>query len=238
MRTWLRPGDAPRIVLVHGLGVAGRMHVPLAQHLARRFHVDVPDLPGFGESDKPRHTLTVNEHADVLAEWLTERGPRPAAVAGVSLGSQVALALAHRHPGLADLLVLGSPIVDPARRRWRSQVPRWLLEQQTQSLRMRAIQLDDVRKCGVRRVVRTFADALQDRPEDRLPHVACPVLTVWGPRDPLVSRRWAERTTQLAPHGRLAVIPGGVHAMSHEHPLELARTIGHHVDRWVLSPST
>ena len=47
------PPDAPRIVLVHGIGVSGRYLMPTATRLAQIFRVYVPDLPGFGLSTKP-----------------------------------------------------------------------------------------------------------------------------------------------------------------------------------------
>src|SRR5947208_3308850 len=53
------PPDAPRIVLVHGIGVSGRYLMPTATRLAQIFRVYVPDLPGFGLSTKPPEILDV-----------------------------------------------------------------------------------------------------------------------------------------------------------------------------------
>ena len=48
------PGrDTAAMVLVHGVGVSGRYLLPTAERLARRYPTYVPDLPGFGRSDKP-----------------------------------------------------------------------------------------------------------------------------------------------------------------------------------------
>jgi pimeloyl-ACP methyl ester carboxylesterase len=47
------------VVLVHGLGLSGRYMLPTAEHLAPHFPVYVPDLPGFGDSEKPAQTLDV-----------------------------------------------------------------------------------------------------------------------------------------------------------------------------------
>ena len=61
------PADAPTIVLVHGVAASSRYLVPFAEHLARRARVYVPDLPGYGRSDRPRgHDLPVPGLADAL----------------------------------------------------------------------------------------------------------------------------------------------------------------------------
>ena len=63
--------DAPVIVLVHGSGLSGRYMIPTALELTADFRVFVPDLPGFGDSDKPQKVLDVPELADWLADWMT-----------------------------------------------------------------------------------------------------------------------------------------------------------------------
>src|SRR5437867_1857927 len=62
------------VVLVHGLVVSSRYMIPTATRLAQHYRVYVPDLPGFGKSAKPSHTLTITELADALAAWMHELG--------------------------------------------------------------------------------------------------------------------------------------------------------------------
>ena len=45
--------DAPKLLLLHGFPSAGHMFRDLIPHLADRFHIVAPDLPGFGQSDMP-----------------------------------------------------------------------------------------------------------------------------------------------------------------------------------------
>jgi pimeloyl-ACP methyl ester carboxylesterase len=217
----------PPVVLVHGLGVASRMCQPVARHLAHRFTVYAPDLPGFGESDHPDGVPNVPGLAASLAGWSRAMGIGPVIVAGTSVGSQVAAEFARRHPRLVQAVVLASPTVDADRRRWRSQLPRWQVEQSTQSMRMRSLQLRDYAKCGIRRVIRTFSAALDHRIEDTVAEIEHPVLVCWGSRDPLVSRGWAASVADRAPDGELRVLPGALHALSHENPLEMGRAISH-----------
>jgi len=63
------PTGRPPVVLVHGLGLSGRYMLPVAERLARHnLQVYLPDLPGFGDSDKPDAALDVSRLADALAD--------------------------------------------------------------------------------------------------------------------------------------------------------------------------
>lgn len=227
------PGEAadrPPVVLVHGLVVAARMVEPLARRLAVDGPVLAPDLPGCGRSDKPRPVPDVDELGEVIARICRTATARRPVLVGTSLGSQVALAAAVHDPGAVAGVVLASPTVDEQRRSWPSQLLRWQREQGTQGLRMRAIQVLDYRRAGIPRAMRTFAAAMRHRPEHAVRELRVPALVVWGGRDPLIRRTWARRLAGRAPDADLAVLPGAVHAMSHENPLELARVVNGFVD--------
>ncbi|MDG4765498.1 alpha/beta hydrolase [Solwaraspora sp. WMMD406] len=238
-RRWDRPaelaGDVaarrPPIVLVHGLGVAAGMCAPLARRLAATGPVFAPDLPGHGHSGKPVPVPDVVELGAALADWLPAVVTAPAVLVGVSLGCQVVVETAATAPDWVSAVVLASPIVDPDRRRWRHQLWRWRAEQSTQSWRLKRVQVVDYRRAGLGRVVRTFASALRQRPEDRIRQVAAPVLICRGTRDPLVGDAWASDLRTLAHHARLRRLPGVVHAMSHDNPVEFARVIHGFLDQ-------
>src|SRR6266540_2854322 len=67
-------GEGPPVVLVHGYGVSGSYMLPLAQSLAPSFSVFVPDLPGYGRSQRPRTPLGIADLAAALAGWLDAAG--------------------------------------------------------------------------------------------------------------------------------------------------------------------
>jgi putative sterol carrier protein len=51
-------GHGPPVVLLHGLAATKLSYLPLLPALARNHRVIVPDLPGHGESTKPRASYT------------------------------------------------------------------------------------------------------------------------------------------------------------------------------------
>ncbi len=98
-------GSLP-VVLVHGIGVASRCMVPIAEVLAPYHWVYAPDLPGFGKSGKPAHALNLTELTDALAVWTRAIGLQSAAFFGNFFGCQIVADLALRYPDLVERVVL------------------------------------------------------------------------------------------------------------------------------------
>jgi 2-hydroxy-6-oxonona-2,4-dienedioate hydrolase len=219
------PSSSLPLVLVHGIGVASRFMVPVAELLALYHRVYAPDLPGFGKSEKPAHALSLVELTDALAWWMREIGLESAAFLGNSFGCQIVADLALRYPELVERVVLQGPTMDPRARTARQQLIRWLRNSRQEPLSHGLISAREYPRCGFRRLIKTFRYALEDRIEEKLPHVRVPALVVRGSRDPIVPQRWAEEATRLLPMGRLAVIPGAPHTVVYDAPLDLARVV-------------
>ncbi|MGI8921234.1 MAG: alpha/beta fold hydrolase [Solirubrobacteraceae bacterium] len=85
-------GTGPGLVLLHSSGLSYREWEPVVEHLAHRFRLVLPDLPGHGDSeDRPRHPYTPDWLAEVIAGFCTETaGPHPL-VAGHAGGAELLL---------------------------------------------------------------------------------------------------------------------------------------------------
>jgi pimeloyl-ACP methyl ester carboxylesterase len=184
-----------------------------------------PDLPGFGESDKPRHVLDVDELADALARCLAATGIARAAFIGNSFGCQVLAALAVRHPAVVDRLVLQGPTVDPAARNLVVQFWRDIVNGRREPRPMGPLARIDYAKAGLRRALATARILIRDRIEERLPLIAAPTLVLHGSRDPVSPQEWAEAATRLLAHGELVVVEGGTHTMNYTYPDEFAAAV-------------
>jgi 2-hydroxy-6-oxonona-2,4-dienedioate hydrolase len=217
-------GIGDPVVLVHGLGVSGAYLEPLGRALGRSFAVSVPDLPGWRRSERPRDALTLEQLADVLAD-LVGQGGRPPAFVANSLGCQVVLALAERHPEKVRALVLIGPTVDPAYRGWVRHTIRLLVGATRERSGLLPIVLEDYLRMGPRRIVATARAALADVPEQRLPRIAAPVLVVRGARDALTTCGWGRRCATLAPHGAYVEIAGAAHAAHVSHAEYVAELV-------------
>ena len=107
-------GSGPPILFLHGAGVSGWMWNPTLGQLGPEFTALVPDLPGFGRSagtQYPSHDAVV----EALAAVISGNAADGATVVGFSLGAQLAILLAARHPSLVRGAVIVSAETVPMR---------------------------------------------------------------------------------------------------------------------------
>jgi pimeloyl-ACP methyl ester carboxylesterase len=104
-------GEGPPVMLLHGLGATKLSWLPLLPPLAERFRVIVPDLPGHGDSSKPRASYSPRFYAGVVRRLLDAVGVERAVLAGNSMGGRVALEVAIGDPGRVAGLALVAPAV-------------------------------------------------------------------------------------------------------------------------------
>lgn len=219
------PGDSVPIVLIHGLGVSGTYWLPTAELLSEHFRVFVPDLPGFGESHKPRHVPDLRELADMLVAWMDAVGIDRAALVGNSMGCQIAVNAILAHPDRVSRLVMQGPTIDPSARKAYRQLSRLFVDGLVEPPSLLPVVTRDYLKCGYQRIAGTLRHSLEDPIEENLPNIHVPALVVRGARDPIVPQRWAEDAARMLPLGRLIVMPTAAHAINFSHPVELARII-------------
>jgi pimeloyl-ACP methyl ester carboxylesterase len=109
-------GERP-IVLVHGLLMNRGMFARLGPALAERGNRAIcVDLLGHGRSDQPDdlRLYSMPLFAEQVVALLDELGLERAVVGGTSLGANVALELAVRHPERVEGLFVEMPVLDNA----------------------------------------------------------------------------------------------------------------------------
>jgi pimeloyl-ACP methyl ester carboxylesterase len=114
---FVEAGQGPTLLLIHGYLASHVTWEDALADLGASFHVVVPDLPGFGESEKPspsRYSYTFDAFAESLVDLVAALDLPRVSVCGHALGGAVALAMAADHPDVVDRLVLVSPLVYPA----------------------------------------------------------------------------------------------------------------------------
>ena len=219
-------GRGPQaVVLIHGLTVSGSYLLPTASELTRDFAVYIPDLPGFGHSQKPRHVLDIAEMAETLIAWMDAVGLERAYLLGNSLGCHTITVIAARHPERVAGAILVSPVGDPGGRVTLRLVMRFMNNSVREPVSSWAIMFRDFLKAGFRRTVLTLRSLQQCSLEPWLPQVDVPALVVTGGRDRIVPRWWVERVTALLPQGQVAVIPEAAHVPNYSHPARLAALV-------------
>lgn len=113
-------GGSP-VVLLHGGGVdsARLSWGQTIDPLAEGHRVFAPDLPGYGQSDKPDVLYSLDYYAQWLAELLDNLQLEQVSLVGLSLGGGIALNFTLQHPQRVSRLVLVSPYGIMPRLAWQ-----------------------------------------------------------------------------------------------------------------------
>ncbi|HEY5023912.1 MAG TPA: alpha/beta hydrolase [Acidimicrobiales bacterium] len=231
---------APAVLSLHGWG---RTHADFAPSLGPAapggpLSTLAPDLPGFGATPAPSETWGSVEYAQAVARLLEEvpaSGPGPGlVVVGHSLGGRIAVHLAAARPELVDALVLtGAPLV---RRTGASRPPpvayrlaralhraRLVSDTAMERARQRHGSADYRAAQGVMRDV--LVRLVNERYDDALSALACPVELVWGDDDTDVPVETARAIMAAVPQARLTLCPGAGHLVPLTAPAELRAAV-------------
>jgi pimeloyl-ACP methyl ester carboxylesterase len=112
------PGEGPTLLLMHGLTRNSADFEPLAEHLAGRYRLIVPDQRGRGlsESDPDPANYRPEVYAADMFALLDDLGIERAALIGTSMGGLMAMVMATIQPQRISAVVLNDvgPELDPA----------------------------------------------------------------------------------------------------------------------------
>ena len=108
-RAFIKTGQGPALLLLHGLGCDHTTWLPAVAALSRRYTVIAPDLLGHGKSDKPRADYSLGGYANGMRDLLTVLGIDKVTVVGHSLGGGVAMQFAYQFPERTERMILVAP---------------------------------------------------------------------------------------------------------------------------------
>jgi pimeloyl-ACP methyl ester carboxylesterase len=114
-------GHGPALLLLHGIGSNSRSFRHQLSGLSDAFSVMAWDAPGYGRSDDPPGSFTLEDLADEAVRVLDEHGVERAHVLGVSLGGVIAQLVYRRHARrlrslmLVDTTAGGGALPEPER---------------------------------------------------------------------------------------------------------------------------
>lgn len=231
-----RPPAPPLLVALHGWLLSGRLWEPLERQMEPRWSFWCPDLPGFGERQRPRGLpANLASYGRWLAEELEQRAPgRPVVLLGHSLGGSVALhaapPLGERLRGLVQISA-GGGVYQPrafaqVRRggalflRWR---PQWLAELPGTAAIRSPLRAEERAAQGL------LACSTNRGAVRQLPHLTSrltvPNLWIAGSRDGVMEPRYVRHLAAYSPQHRLEVLEGAGHLPMRQMPEAMALLI-------------
>ena len=223
--------ERPAVVLVHGFIVSSLYMIPVAEIQADEFDVYALDLPGFGRSDKSGRFDTIEDLAEWLVLYMDAAGLQKPTVIGNSMGCQVVVEAAVRHPEKFGSIILSGPVIERTARHIPVQVWRALRVYPREKPMLVRIHAIDYLRAGPRRFMHCLRSMMAYPIERRLPLIQDPVLVVRGQYDTIVTQGWAEECARLLTHGTLVVLAGAAHTTNYSHPQKLARVIRQYLAR-------
>ena len=115
-----RAGSGPPVVLLHGWPGDHTDYEDVVPLLTADFEVVVPDLRGFGESDKhlepPAEAYSAAAQARSVVGLIDELGLDAPVIGGYDIGSRIAQAIARDTPEKVHALVVSPPLPGAGRR--------------------------------------------------------------------------------------------------------------------------
>ena len=201
------------VLLIHGSPGRKEELAPVARALSARFRVIVPDLPGFGASDRSLADYSFRAHAVYLQQLLDALCVERVHVVGFSMGGGVALGLTEIAPErLASLTMLSAIGVQEM-----ELTGDYYVNHAIHAVQLAAIwfaregvphmgAFDDA-MLGVP-YARNFFDSDQRPLRDVLRHVTVPTLIVHGVDDGQVPIEAAREHARLVPQSELVTLPG------------------------------
>ena len=234
----LGPSDGSVAVLVHGLGGRSEDWGKLAPFLAKAgYRVYLPDLPGFGQSEKPANfSYSVSDEARIVAGFLDAMGLKQVDLAGWSMGGWIVQLVAAQHPDRVRRLMLLDSAGLYVKPDWDTKlftpVSAAELDKFDALLMPHPPQLPefvvkDILRTSHERswIIRRALDSMltgRDTTDHLLPNLKMPVLIVWGDVDHITPLSEGQKMHQLIPQSQMSVIPG----CGHLAPNECAGQIG------------
>jgi pimeloyl-ACP methyl ester carboxylesterase len=220
-------GSGVPVVHIHGFAISGAYLMPTARVLAGRRVNVVPDLPGYGRSERRDRVLDIPALAAALLGILDALDIDQAVLVGNSMGCPIGLEVAHVAPERVDRLVLVSPAGGVQNQPLPRALGQLALDVVRESRRMVPVALPDYLRFGPVDGLRLFHQLTHFPSLERLLHTPVPTLAVLGGRDPLMPTPSRVReVARLAPeHVTVALVEEAAHAVNFSHPAALAQAI-------------
>jgi len=228
---YLHGGAGEPLLLIHGFGADKNNFTRVARFLTPRYHVVIPDLPGFGEASKPADaSYAIDEQVERLRQFARGLGLPRAHLGGSSMGGFIATAWAAKYPDEVASLWLLAPAgttaaYDSELRREYLKTGRILLVARTPEdhgavmaiamVRPPFLPYSFQRVLGERAAAnyalhsRIFEQMNREPPlEGRVTRLDTPALIVWGAQDRVLNPKGAEAMRAFMANARAVVMPG------------------------------
>ncbi len=241
---YLEDGDSKEtLVLLHGLGASAERWLGVIPHLRSKYRLIMPDLIGFGYSDKPSVDYTLDFLSNFVFRFLGALGIERANLIGSSLGGQIAAECASTQSDIIEKIVLVSPsgmmkrstpaldaymlaalypTPDNAHTAFSMMLEKGNVEQRLVNDFVSRMTLPNAKFAFLSAVLGIRNSAAL---EDNLRKIVCPTLIVWGKKDKLIPVEYASSFMAAIRAAKFVEIPGCGHVPHVEEPKKFSEVV-------------
>lgn len=193
---YIDEGQGNIVLLLHGWGGSLQTMMPIANVLKDKCRVIVLDLPGFGESDKPKEPWNSYDYANCLHKFIELKKLDNIILFGHSHGGRISIILSSTHNYVKKLILIDSAGIIPKRKlNYYIKVYSFKLlkklylifnkgdskEQKLEKFYKKYGSTDYKSSDGIMR--QTMVKVIHDNLIDLLPNINVPTLLIWGEND-------------------------------------------------------
>jgi 2-hydroxy-6-oxonona-2,4-dienedioate hydrolase len=231
------------LILLHGIGASAERWMLVAPALSKHFRVIVPDIIGFGYSDKPTVEYTIDFFMDFLGGFLENLRIHNPNIIGSSLGGYLAAEFAIRFNARVKKLILAAPagIMRSSTNVLDQYIMAALYPTYENALRAFMDMAFDP-SIVTEKTVRDFVNrmrlpnakyafmstllGMRDGPKlsDRLSKILAPTLLIWGDKDSMIPLQYSTEYTKI-PGSSLIVMNDCGHTPYVENPVVFNQAI-------------
>jgi pimeloyl-ACP methyl ester carboxylesterase len=221
------PVGGQAVVLVHGLGGSAEDWRELAPWLAKAgFRVYMPDLLGYGRSEKPEDfSYSVTDEAGLVVGFMDGLGLKQVDLGGWSMGGWIVQIVASKHPERVGRLMLFDSAGLYEKPLWDTRLftPTTAVElDELDALLMPVpptvpgfiardvVRISNQNAWVIHRAVATMLTG-RETTDELLPKLKMPVLIAWGSEDRITPIGQAEMMHRLLPQSEMDVVTGCGH---------------------------
>lgn len=245
-------GEGPPVVLLHPFPVNHEFWLPVAETLASRYRVLLPDLRGHGESGIGEGPATMEKHAADIAHIMDDADMGRAPLIGVSIGGYALFEFWRKYRGRVAALGLcntKAPADSPEASAGRLQTASDVLERGTEPFfesMIQKVMAKTTREMRPDLVDSALRMMRQMSPEDvaqvqrgmaarpdsveTLKTINVPTIIMTGAEDQMTGVNEAELMRRYIPASQMRVIPKAAHYSPWEQPQDAANILRQFLD--------
>jgi len=217
------------IVFLHGWQQDKKSLSSLAPYLYQEYRLFFLDLPGFGQSDRPKDNFTSFDYADAVKSWINQKKLKNINLAGHSFGGKIAAIISAQNPKLVSKLILMacSGVVSPPKQPpLRKFIPKPLVKL-GRPLYIKLFASRDYKQAA--NLLPIFKSVVKEDLTEIFRQINIPTLILWGKEDEELPFSNGQKINNLI-KGSFFSLVSGSHFFFQQQPQETASLISKFIE--------